>query len=83
MLLSKIDEPKAPKDYRPLSIGNTIYKLLMKVMTNRLKPYICDIIFFKQTTFLKGRNITDDILLVGEVVHTHLTQRHIRKDPLC
>ena len=70
ILLPKIDEPKEPKDFRPLTIGNTVYRLLMKVVATRLQPFMEKIISPNQTAFLKGRNIADNTILVREIMHS-------------
>lgn len=42
----------------------------MKILVNRLQPYMQRIISNQQTTFLKGRNIADNVILVKEVMHS-------------
>ncbi|KAJ4777159.1 RNA-directed DNA polymerase (reverse transcriptase)-related family protein [Rhynchospora pubera] len=70
VLIPKNNEPLSPTDYRPISIGNVTYRLLMKVIANRLRPYIQKIISKEQTAFISGRCITESIVLVKEVLHS-------------
>lgn len=49
--------------FRPNSLRNVIYKLLSKVITNRLKPLMDSIISISQSVFILGRIITTHELL--------------------
>lgn len=70
VLIPKTDEPKTPRDYRPITIGNIIYRLLMKIIANRLQPYMAELISNNQTAFIRGRNIADNTVLVREILHS-------------
>lgn len=45
-----------------------IYKIISKVLVNRLKPIMDNIITPYQNAFIKGRNISDNILLAHEII---------------
>ena len=70
ILIPKVKDPKTPKDYRPITIGNIIYRLLMKIIANKLQPHMGRVISKNQTAFLKGRSIADNTILMKEVVHS-------------
>lgn len=70
ILIPKKEEPQTPKDYRPITVGNIMYRLLMKLIATRLQPYMMDIISKCQSAFLKGRNIADNTILIKEVLHS-------------
>ena len=55
-------------DYRPISLIGGLYKLLAKVLTNRLKKVIEKVISPDQNAFIKGRQILDGSLIANEVV---------------
>lgn len=55
-------------DYRPISLCNVIYKTITKIMANRLKLVINDVIGIEQGAFIHGREISDNILLAHELV---------------
>ena len=43
------------KDFRPISLVGSLYKLLVKVLTNRLKGVMCKLINTAQNAFVGGR----------------------------
>ena len=55
-------------DFRPISLLGGLYKLLAKVLANRLKKVIGRVVSPDQNAFVKGRQILDASLIANEVI---------------
>lgn len=62
--------PISVTDFQPISLCNLVYKLSTKVLANRLKVVLPQIISPSQSTFILGRSITDNLLVALEAFHT-------------
>ncbi|GAU51891.1 hypothetical protein TSUD_416760 [Trifolium subterraneum] len=67
-LIPKVDNPQRVADFRPIALVNSVYKLLSKVLTNRLRSVIASVVSQNQSAFIQGRQILDGILVANEVV---------------
>jgi len=67
-LLPKTSTASSLSYYRPISCCNVLYKLITKVLFNRLKMVIDYLISENQSAFIHGRLISDATLLAHELV---------------
>ncbi|GAU43220.1 hypothetical protein TSUD_241100 [Trifolium subterraneum] len=57
VMIPKNDSPQRLNDFRPISLAGSIYKILAKVLANRLRSVIGIVISESQTAFVKDRQI--------------------------
>ena len=81
MLVSKKGGAEDFKDFIPISLVGSLYKLLAKVFANKLKRVIHKLINRAQNAFVEGRHIMDASLLANKVIDTLLKRKE--KGVLC
>lgn len=59
-LIPKVQEAKAAKDFRPISLIHSFPKLISKLLANQLAPHLPTLISKNQSAFIKGRSILDN-----------------------
>ena len=67
-LIPKVKHPQSFDDYRPISLIGCMYKVIAKLLANRLRHVISVLIDERQTTFIKDRHILHGILILNEVI---------------
>lgn len=65
----KVPDAEVIQKFRPICMLNVGYKILIKVLANRLGRVIKSIISEAQTAFMKERYIMEGIVLLHETIH--------------
>lgn len=66
-LIPKVDSPKSVGEFRSISLINFTMKILLKSLATRLGEAMQVLVSDNQTTFIKGRSISDGIIIANEV----------------
>lgn len=67
-LIAKVDDPIFISDFRPISLIGCQYKIIAKILANRLALVISSVVGDSQMAFIKGRQIIDGPLMVNEII---------------
>ncbi|GKB98152.1 putative RNA-directed DNA polymerase, eukaryota, reverse transcriptase zinc-binding domain protein [Tanacetum coccineum] len=68
VLILKVPNPLFIKDYRPISLIGLHYKIVAKILANRLSKVMDSIISPEQSAFISGCQILDGPLILSEIV---------------
>jgi hypothetical protein len=77
--LPKTTRPTSPNDYRPITLMNADYKLLARVLANRICPWMADLLQPSQYCGIPGNTVFDAVAAVREVA----AQAEVTNRPLC
>jgi hypothetical protein len=64
--------------FRPISLCNFCYKIISKILVNRLRPLFSKVIEPSHVAFVPGRWITENVVLAQEIMHSFSQSRKKR-----
>ncbi|KAH9735402.1 putative ribonuclease H protein [Citrus sinensis] len=70
VLIPKTDHLISFRMYRPISLCTVTYKTVTKIIANRLKAILPELIGPHQTSFVPGRHIIENIVVAQEIIHS-------------
>ena len=70
MLILKCKSPESLYNYWPISLCNSVYKLVTKIIVGHLRHLLPSLVSPLQTAFVHSRKGVDNAILVQEIVHS-------------
>ncbi|GJT97819.1 RNA-directed DNA polymerase, eukaryota [Tanacetum coccineum] len=67
-LIPKVADAKFVADFRPISLIGSVYKVVTKILANRLATVISDLVSDTQTAFVANRQILDGPFILNELL---------------
>ncbi|GKU94756.1 hypothetical protein SLEP1_g8202 [Rubroshorea leprosula] len=68
VLIPKKENPQGIEEYRPISLIGCMYKILAKILANRLSKVMDGIISDQQSAFIGGRQLVDGVVIANETI---------------
>lgn len=60
-IVPKVRCPKTVSDYRPISCCNIVYKLISKLLVDRISEVLPDLVDNTPSAFVRGRSICEEL----------------------
>ncbi|GLU19134.1 hypothetical protein SLE2022_353990 [Rubroshorea leprosula] len=68
VLIPKKENPQGIEEYRPISLIGCMYKILAKILANRLSKVMDGLIGDQQSAFIGGRQLVDGVVIANETI---------------
>ena len=75
VLIPKKNDPQSITEFYPISLSNVISQVVTKVLANRIKSILPNVISDTQSTFILDRLISNNTTMAFEVLHRMRNRR--------
>ncbi|GKV27391.1 hypothetical protein SLEP1_g36564 [Rubroshorea leprosula] len=69
VLIPKVENPPKIEEFKPISLIGVMYKILAKLLANRLGKVIHKVIGEQQMAFIRGRQLAEGVVIANEVIN--------------
>ena len=69
-LIPKCNNPESLANFRPISLCNSVYKVISKVLVSRIRPLLNKLMSPVQSAFIPGRRGVDNVIIAQELLYT-------------
>ena len=69
-LIPKIKGSETIGNFRPISLCNSVYKIITKIIVAKIIPYLDKLVSPYQTAFVPRRKGVDNAIIAQEIIHT-------------
>ena len=69
VLIPKVSGADSVSQLRPIALANFVFKIITRIMADRLSPIASRIISPQQSAFIRGRSIIDPIITTSECIN--------------
>lgn len=77
---SKCKDLELMTDFRPINLCKVVYKIISKVLVNRIKLFINNLVGKNLSVFVSNLLITDNIIITSDVFHWLNSNNRSKKD---
>ncbi|GKV03082.1 hypothetical protein SLEP1_g15450 [Rubroshorea leprosula] len=67
-LIPKVKNPQRIEEFRPISLIGSLYKIIAKLLSTRLRSVMADIIGEHQMAFIEGRQLCEGVVVANEII---------------
>ncbi|GKV07730.1 hypothetical protein SLEP1_g19464 [Rubroshorea leprosula] len=82
-LIPKVKSPEIIQQFKPIGLCNTSYKIVSKILVNRLKLWMDKLMSPCQSNFIFGRQGMDNVIILQELVYSFAKKPCKSWDMIC